>query len=569
MLHAVIGVGSNSTRYLLGEITGNKVQVLRRMREGTRLFAGLEEGMLQEEHMLRTVNAAAMFAKDARDAGCEHIHLIGTSAARDAKNGDTLCELVESLCGVPLSILSGKEEARLSFLGAAGTGFCGMLDIGGGSTELATGGGGRPLRACSVQLGAARLKGERPDLSGSGLAQATALAESRVKDTWSHVGMGGADFPDAWYGVGGTLTCLAALDMRLKEFDRDVVEGHALTREIVEAWAESFTLMTEIEIMAIPGLQPQRADIIAHGTVALLGVMRALDIPRVVVSNKSNLDGYLRDIADKGSPSDSVETVRDYYDAAVEKEWERLKKNFFELEINRRYIDRYVNPGDRVLDVGGGPGRYSLYLAERGADVTLLDLSPGNVAFAREKAKEKGLSLQIDCADARDLAGKTEGLYDVVLLMGPLYHLQSEEDRRRAVEECLKRLKPGGVLCVAFVSVVAGMIYAARTVPDSILWESESAFYEHIIAQKDFTGMGFTQVYFVIPEHVKPFMESFPLETLHLVASEGITAPFADKLLEQPPEVADKWLALSLLLCEREDFWNYTEHFLYIGRKEA
>ncbi len=564
MRYAAIGIGSNSTRLLVGDISGGKVTPLLRLREGTRLFAGLENGALSEESMLRTANAAARFAQAARDEGAQDIRLIATSAARDAENGGLFCEMVEALCGAPLTIVSGEEEARLSFIGAAGHGFCGMVDIGGGSTELAIGGANFPFVAGSAQMGAIRLLGQFPDLRGEGFAQALAA----VREAISPICGSTEEKPRAWYGVGGTMTCLASIDMRLPEFDRDAVEGHALRRSAVEAWARKLAGMTLEERAAIPGMLPHRADIIAHGAIVLLGVMETLGIARIVVTSRTNLDGCLQEIAGARAAEDSVAKVQAYYDAAVEEEWLRLERHYFEFEINKHYLDRYIKPGDRVLDVGGGPGRYSMYLAGRGAEVVLVDLSPGNVAFATEKASELGVQVEAICADARNVDTVAEGEFDAVLLMGPLYHLLAEADRAQAVRACLKKLKPGGVLYAAFISMIGGLIYAARSLPESILYENEDVFYEKIIAGEDFAGQAFTQAYFAEPKSVLPFMAKFPLTKLHLISSEGITAPFNTSLTEQPPEVVAKWLAVSLALCEREDFYNYAEHFLYIGRKE-
>lgn len=566
MPHAVIGIGSNSTRLLIAHLTEGRVIPVQRMREGTRLFSGLSDGALSTESMLRTADAAARFARIARDEGCGQIHLIATSAARDAKNGEAFCDLVMSLTGLPLHIIPGREEARLSFLGAAGNGYCGMVDIGGGSTELAVSGGGRPLQAASAQLGAVRLLGEMPDLSGERFDAALGLAVARVREIWEPMAV--REAPGAWYGVGGTLTCLASLDMRLPRFDREAIHGHALKKSAVLRWAKELCGMTLEERAALPGMLPQRVDIIAHGAVILLGVMEALALSRVIVSNRTNLDGYLQEIASREAADDGVQKVRAYYDASVEKEWDRLERHFFEFEINKRYIDRYVKPGDRVLDAGGGPGRYSLYMAGRGADVVLLDLSEGNVAFAREKAREAGVKLETVCADAREIGTAVEGTFDAILLMGPLYHLTEEADRARVIEACLRKLKPGGVLLAAFISMIGGMIYAARSLPESILWEGEDVFYEKILAKEDYAGPAFTHAFFIEPDHVLPFMERFPLETLHLLSSEGISAPFELSLMEQPPDVRAKWLALCLALCEREEFFSYAEHLLYIGKKK-
>lgn len=564
MLYAAIGIGSNSTRCLVGSIENGTVTPLTRMREGTRLFNGLSEGVLSQESILRTAWAVSRFVQTVREMGCESIRLIGTSAARDALNGDELCELVESVCGIPLTIISGEEEARLSFLGCAGNGYCGLVDIGGGSTELAVGGGGRPFQAASAQLGAARLLYEIADLSGEGLSRAQTLARGRIGAEIHQMHI--TQPPAAWFGVGGTLTCLASIDMGLSTYDREAVDGHALKKSAVERWAQKLSAMSPKDRQAIPGMQPNRADIIAHGAVLLLGAMEALKIARIVVCNRSNLDGCLQEIAGEQRNADSVNKVRAYYDASVEQEWARLERHYFEFEINKAYIDRYVKPGYRVLDAGGGPGRYSLHLAARGAEVTLLDLSPGNVAFAQEKSAEAGLSLQTVCADACFLDVAVDGEFDAILLMGPLYHLLEEADRVRAVEACLARLKPGGILFAAFISTTAGMIYAGSRLPESIAWEGEDMFYEKIIAGEDYAGAAFTQAFFIAPNHIAPFMKRFPLDMLHIVGSEGISAPFG-VLAEQTPEVTAKWLALSMALCEREDFIHYSEHILYIGRK--
>lgn len=562
MKHAVIGIGSNSIRLLIGSVE-ESVQVLHRLREDVRLFAGLQDGRLRSESVLQAAFAVNRLVVFAREHGADCFHVIATSATRDATNSDELCNLVESMTGIQVRVLSGNEEANLSFLSCAGSGFYGMIDLGGGSTEISIGGSDRAFIARSIQVGAGRLLQEVSSLEHGGLPEAVALCNNRVKDGWKDVGLD--RLPTTWYGIGGTLTCLASMDMELKKYDRETVDGYTLTHEAVAKWAEKLSQMSVSERAEIRGIQPRRADIIAHGVAALLGVMDALGIPRLIVRNRSNLDGFLSRIAI--DQMDTVNRVQSYYDASVEQEWLRLENGYYEFEINKRYIDRYVKRGFRLLDVGGGPGRYSLHLASRGVDVTLFDLSNENTLFAEKKAADAGLPLHTICADARDLDEKVEGLFDAILLMGPLYHLLKEEDRFHVVEACIRKLKPGGYLFVAFISMVGGMIYAGREAPESILWEGEDTFYEKLIAEEDFAGTAFTQAFFISPSNIMPFMERFPLRKLHLVASEGVSAPFKDRILERSPEVRDKWLALSLALCEREEFFSFAEHFLYVGQK--
>ena len=141
MIAAVIGIGSNSVRSLLAEVDASGFRRLWRDREGTRLFAGLDaDGNLDGDSMDKTVSAGRRM--ESRERGAEKLAVFATSAARDAANGKVFMAAVEREAGVPLRIISGEEEAELSFLGASGAvkaDRCGMIDIGGGSTEIAAG----------------------------------------------------------------------------------------------------------------------------------------------------------------------------------------------------------------------------------------------------------------------------------------------------------------------------------------------------------------------------------------------------------------------------------------------
>ena len=118
-----------------------------------------------------------------------------------------------------------------------------------------------------------------------------------------------------------------------------------------------------------------------------------------------------------------TKTIETFYDQTVQDEWMRIY-NRPEYFITLSFMEQYINPGDSLLDIGGGPGRYSLHFAQKGCKSTLADLSKENVAFAKEKAKEIGVSLQALQADARSIDEHFPPAYfDHVFLMGPLYHL--------------------------------------------------------------------------------------------------------------------------------------------------
>ena len=263
---------------------------------------------------------------------------------------------------------------------------------------------------------------------------------------------------------------------------------------------------------------------------------------------------------------ESIETVRAYYNGGCEGEWGRIAGRP-EFLLTCRFLDRYIKPGDRVLDVGGGPGRYSLYLAEKGCKVTLVDLSEENVKFALIKAKEADLKINGLVCNALELDKLIIEQYDYVLLMGPLYHLLEEEERITAVNQALKVLKPGGVLFVSFISMNADIIYMMKCAPDIIGHPLKKRMYDAFYNGSSFSGDAFTQAYIITQKEVLPFMAQFPLQKLHLFGQEGMTSPCESNIMSQPKEIIDLWMDFTELTCEREELLSWSEHLMYVGRK--
>ena len=258
--------------------------------------------------------------------------------------------------------------------------------------------------------------------------------------------------------------------------------------------------------------------------------------------------------------------VQEHYDGAVHDEWGRIAGRP-EFLLTCRMLDRYIMPGDTVLDIGGGPGRYSLYLAEKGCRVTLFDLSPENVKHAKERADEQGKEIGAICGDVRDIDALVQGQFDSVLLMGPMYHLLQERDRINAVQASLRMLRPGGLLFVAFIQMSGGLIYLLREMPEHIMEPDEERFLTPLVEGRGYAGAAFTQAFFINQNEVLPFMSQFPLEKLHLFGQEGVLAPNEHKLMSQPPEVIEAWLDIAEKLCEKEEYLSWSEHLMYVGRK--
>lgn len=264
----------------------------------------------------------------------------------------------------------------------------------------------------------------------------------------------------------------------------------------------------------------------------------------------------------------SNEVVRRFYNENVQAEWARMERHPVEFAINSHYIKRYVQPGMRVLDIGGGPGRYSLMLAELGCEVMLVDLSEGNAAFAREEAARRGLRLEAcqgDALDAHRIAG--EG-WDAVLLMGPLYHLLEQRERERALAQARATLKDGGMLFAAGIAMGAGILYYLQNDPTLILEPGEQVYIEHLERGESYSGPAFTDAHFMREGELSALVSGAGFEVVHLVGSEGICSPREADIVRDPA-VFERWLKLSLSVCERPEYHGMAEHLLCVGRKPA
>ncbi len=295
MLAAAIGIGSNSLRMLIAELDPVNAQLHRvlRDREGLRVFAALDEkGRISREMMAQAAQSIRGFVDKARACPPERIHLFATSAVRDACNRQAFCDEIERAVGIRPDVCSGEMEARLSFLGATGGGPSGMIDIGGGSTEIVMGRRERIDFSASLQAGAVRLFRDIP-VQSVGDAYRVVEAAARLLAAHCHFPQGLAPSL-AWVGVGGTFTTAAALIQDIPWSSKESIHGFWIHKDAARRCMEELASMDMPARLKLRGLSPQRADIVVHGLAILLSCMEALDIDRIQASEYGNLEGYLK-----------------------------------------------------------------------------------------------------------------------------------------------------------------------------------------------------------------------------------------------------------------------------------
>ncbi len=260
--------------------------------------------------------------------------------------------------------------------------------------------------------------------------------------------------------------------------------------------------------------------------------------------------------------------VEPFYDEYAPKEWERLDRHRTEFAVSLRAINAFLpRPPCSILDAGGGPGRYAIELARQGYSVMLLDISRENLNLARQKAGEANVSLaDIIHGNALDLSMLGSASYDAVLLMGPLYHLLSREERVQAIQEALRVLKPKGKLFAAFITRFAPFRYVAIQEP---AWLAENPEYARQLLE---TGIHdqptqFAKAYYAHPGEIVRLMESCGLETLRLVGCEGVVAEHEDKVNGLCGEAWEAWVDLNCKLGQDPTLYGASDHLLYAGQK--
>jgi S-adenosylmethionine-dependent methyltransferase len=266
---------------------------------------------------------------------------------------------------------------------------------------------------------------------------------------------------------------------------------------------------------------------------------------------------------------EDISDITEYYNREAESEHTRLERHQLEYDLTWRYLERYLPPQGHLLEVGAATGRYTLELARRGYQLTAVDLSEVQLERNRQQLAAEGLEawVRLSVADARNLHAVTEKEFDAVLLMGPLYHLVLEADRKLALQAVFDRLKPGGVIISAFISRLGILGDLMKNVTAWIEKQDEVRSVMNAGKDSDHYPRGSFRGYFARVDEIAPLHEALGFETLALAGVEpGISA---DDESYNRLEGAQRKLWLDLLdqVSQEPSIIGASRHLLYVGRK--
>jgi exopolyphosphatase/guanosine-5'-triphosphate,3'-diphosphate pyrophosphatase len=293
---AVADLGTNSTRLLIADVDDGAVVEVERLLEITRLGAGVDrDGRLDAAAMERTLAALRAYDGVAREDAVDRRLAVATSAVRDSANRDAFIDRIWRETGFPTRVVDGDTEASLTFRGVmAGrpplTARTVVIDVGGGSTEFATGDERGLTAHVSIDAGCVRaterwLSEDEVDDDALSAARA-ALGARFAQEVPSAV----ADGVAAGIAVAGTATTLAALDLHLERYDPELIHGHVVGRQAAEEWLWRLAALDRPGRIAL-GIEPGRAGVIVGGVAVLLAAMDRVALDEVTVSERDVLHG--------------------------------------------------------------------------------------------------------------------------------------------------------------------------------------------------------------------------------------------------------------------------------------
>lgn len=228
-----------------------------------------------------------------------------------------------------------------------------------------------------------------------------------------------------------------------------------------------------------------------------------------------------------------------------------------EFLTNAHYIEQYLAPGSKILDIGAGAGEYSLYFARKGYEVCAVELADNNIKAFRDKITP-GVPVTLTQGNAVDLSMYKDNTFDIVLLFGPLYHLHKEADRQKCISEAKRVCRDNGTLFFAFIS--HDMVIATELEYNPDFFRGDD--YDH----ETFRLADFPFVLFTVDE-CRKMLKDGGITIVKEAASEGLSELMADKINALDEYSYNQYLKYHFYCCEKPELLGYSNHLLFIGKK--
>jgi ubiquinone/menaquinone biosynthesis C-methylase UbiE len=257
------------------------------------------------------------------------------------------------------------------------------------------------------------------------------------------------------------------------------------------------------------------------------------------------------------------ELLNDFYVNHCDED-ERLESKSQQLEFltTDQYIQKYLEPGDRILEVGTGTGKYSLHYARKGYKVNAIEYVQHNLDILQDKITDN-MAIVAEQGDAIDLSRFADDTFDLVLVLGPLYHLYTPEEINKCISEAKRVCKTSGIIMFAYIPNDSIMISWALLKGNLVNGRNNGQFDENFRMSSDPHEL-FKAFYI---DEFEGLMQQHNIQKLNNIATAGIAPHFRSVIDELTDEEFKVWKEYHFNSCERKELQGYSTHMLYIGRK--
>lgn len=258
---------------------------------------------------------------------------------------------------------------------------------------------------------------------------------------------------------------------------------------------------------------------------------------------------------------DKYDLIKEYYASGLEENrFKQDKAHQVEFLTTTRYIDKYLKEGDRILEIGAGTGAYSLYYANKGYKVDSVELVESNIDIFKTKITDN-MDINVRQGTALDLSCYEDNTFDMTLVLGPLYHLYTDEDKNKAIEEALRVTKKGGYIYIAYLTndsvILSYCLRKHHFVNNEGLYDSNYKLFDN--PKEIFT------VFYV--DEFDKMMAKYDIEHIKNVMTDGLSTNMSLYVNDLTDEEFKVWVDYHFSVCERKDLQGYSSHMLYIGKK--
>lgn len=253
--------------------------------------------------------------------------------------------------------------------------------------------------------------------------------------------------------------------------------------------------------------------------------------------------------------SERVQRLYEFFDEDTR--LTRSKAARVEFFTTVKYIEKYLKAGDKILDIGAGAGEYSLYFARKGYEVSAVELADNNIKAFKKKITEND-KIDLCQGNALDLSRYKDETFDIVLLFGPLYHLQSDSDKQKCIVEAKRVCKADGKIFFAFIS-------------NDFVILTELSYRPDYFAVGDYDKETFrlydTPFVFHTVDACRKLLSECGITVLHEVASDGISELMEGQINDLSDKDYEQYLRYHYYICEKPEFLGMTNHLLFVGHK--